>query len=540
MKRLLFFLYLLCTCWGGIWLPLRAENRSLEKILQELDYTIRQQDRYIREKEQQVDSLKLRLQRADSNRERYELCGRLFQAYNKYQMDSALYYVDQKELLLHADPHLGNPEDVYLNRAEIMSIMGMYRESLQALEKIDRAGLDTPSRLSQYYTRYRAVYGYMADYSLTKPEQTEYVWQMEAYRDSLIDLYTRTGDRTYKLVVSDRELVEKHYREALQEVLALYNDPQVEPRLKGMLAYEVGEAYGRLNDEDTHLYYMALSAILDIRMAIREYTALPRLALIMYERGDIGRAYRYLTCSMRDAVSCNARLRTIEATRIYPIIDEAYRLKERRSNRIQTALLVTSLILSAFLVLGIFYTKKQMRKLAEARRALSEMNRQLSAANDELSQLNQTKQQYLAYYLDQCTMYLDKLEDYRLSLQKLALASKINELFKAIKSERFIEDERVRFYKSFDETFLKLYPRFVEQFNDLLADGEKIYPKPGELLCTEIRIFALIRLGISDSNKIARFLRYSLNTIYAYRSKVRNKAKGDKNDFERQVMEIRE
>ena len=179
-----------------------------------------------------------------------------------------------------------------------------------------------------------------------------------------------------------------------------------------------------------------------------------------------------------------------------------------------------------------------MRKLAEARGALSDMNRKLSEANAELSELNTIKQQYITYYLEQCTMYLDKLEEYRRSLAKLAITSKINELFKAIKSERFIEEERIKFYKSFDETFLNLYPHFVEQFNELLAEGEKIYPKPGELLCTEIRIFALIRLGISDSNKIARFLRYSINTIYIYRSKVRNKAKGDKAEFEQEVMKI--
>ena len=136
-------------------------------------------------------------------------------------------------------------------------------------------------------------------------------------------------------------------------------------------------------------------------------------------------------------------------------------------------------------------------------------------------------------------MYLDKLEDYRRSLANLAISSKINELFKAIKSERFIEEERAKFYRSFDETFLNLFPNFVESFNALLVEEERIHPKPGELLSPELRIFALIRLGISDSNKIARFLRYSLNTIYIYRSKVRNKALGDKNLFDQEVMRIK-
>ena len=353
-------------------------------------------------------------------------------------------------------------------------------------------------------------------------------------------IYDQTKCKSYVLLLANKLITEGKHEEALKEIEKQFNDTTINKRLKGMLAYNVAEAYQRLGDDDNYLYYLIQSAIYDLKLSIREYVALPKLALILYEKGDIVRAYNYLTCSMNDAVICNARLRTIETTSIYPIIDRAYRLKEYRNNTIKKALFTGITILILFLGSSIMYVKKQNRKLADARKALSNANIQLSAANEELSQLNQVKQQYLAYYLDQCTMYLDKLEDYRRSLSKLAINSKINELFKAIKSEQFIEEEREKFYKSFDETFLKLYPNFVEQFNNLLNDDEKIYPKKGELLCTEIRIFALIRLGISDSNKIARFLRYSINTIYIYRSKVRNKAKGDKNDFENQIMKIKE
>ena len=158
--------------------------------------------------------------------------------------------------------------------------------------------------------------------------------------------------------------------------------------------------------------------------------------------------------------------------------------------------------------------------------------------NDELEQTGKIKEVYIARYLDRCVIYLDKLELYRRSLAKMAMASRIDDLFKAIKSEQFIRDERKDFYNEFDKSFLELFPHFIPSFNKLLIEEGRIYPKSGELLTTELRIFALIRLGVTDSNKIAHFLGYSLATIYNYRSKIRNKAIGDKERFEHDVMNL--
>ena len=161
-----------------------------------------------------------------------------------------------------------------------------------------------------------------------------------------------------------------------------------------------------------------------------------------------------------------------------------------------------------------------MKQLSAMRRDLSLANRQMLAVNKELEQTGKIKEVYIARYLDRCVNYLDKLEMYRRSLAKLAMASRIEDLFKAIKSEQFIKDERNEFYNEFDKSFLKLFPNFISAFNDLLVEEGRIYPKSDELLTTELRIFALIRLGVVDSNKIAHFLGYSLATIYNYRSRV--------------------
>lgn len=271
---------------------------------------------------------------------------------------------------------------------------------------------------------------------------------------------------------------------------------------------------------------------------MREYASLQKLAHLMYEQGDIDRAYKYLSCSMEDAVACNARLRFIEVTEFFPIIDKAYKLKEEKERVVSRTMLVSVSLLSLFLLVAIFFLYRWMKKLSAMRHDLSLANEQMQVVNKELEQTGKIKEVYIARYLDRCVNYLDKLETYRRSLAKLAMASRIEDLFKAIKSEQFIRDERDEFYNEFDKSFLKLFPNFISAFNELLVEEARVYPKSDELLTTELRIFALIRLGVVDSNRIAHFLGYSLATIYNYRSRMRNKAVGDKDQFEQNVMNL--
>jgi hypothetical protein len=179
-----------------------------------------------------------------------------------------------------------------------------------------------------------------------------------------------------------------------------------------------------------------------------------------------------------------------------------------------------------------------MKKLATIRKALSATNDQLQSLNSTLTETNSIKEEYIAQYINRCSVYIDKLDKYRRKLVKLASAGKQADLYREIKSEDLIETERREFYKEFDRTFLSIFPNFVDSFNNLLGEKDRVYPKQGELN-TELRIFALIRLGIIDSTKIADFLQYSVTTIYNYRSKLRNKALCDKNEFEERVMKIK-
>ena len=439
-------------------------------------------------------------------------------------------------------------DDAAMNMAEVMGTTGMYKEALELLGQINKKTL--PDYLyGYYYHLYRTIYGLMGDYAVTEKVKKEYYRMTDLYRDSLLQV-NASDSLGHVLVMADKCIVHAQYDEAIRMLMEYYNKPSLDDHSKAMLTYTLSEGYRLKGDKQGQKHYLALSAIADLKSAVKEYVSLRKLASLVYDEGDIDRAYNYLKCSLEDATLCNARLRTLEISQVFPIIDQAYQLKTKRQQQEMKVSLICISLLSVFLLVAIFFVYKQMKKVAAARREvvdtntlLQELNEELHDSNSQLKEMNHTlseanyiKEEYIGRYMDQCSTYLDKMDLYRRSLNKIAAAGRVEELYKAIKSSQFLDEELKEFYANFDMTFLQLFPNFVEEFNALLT--EPMQPKPGELLNTELRIFALIRLGITDSTKIAQFLRYSVTTIYNYRTRVRNKALGERDEFETKVMQI--
>lgn len=511
-----------------------AEHTDREAALKRLDDAISRKEVFQVQKEKKIDSLKVQLTHTTVPLDKYRLYNSLFDAYVHYQADSALHYVNERMNIL---PLLNRPElenEIRIDRATVMGVMGMYMEAIEQLEKINSRTLNEETLLS-YYQTYRACYGWLADYTTNKEEKKKYLLKTELYRDSIISVMSPETNRT--IVAAEKCIVNGKADTALVMLNDALRDA-VDERQKVFIYYTMSEAYHMKKETEKEVYYLILTAIADLESSVREYASLQKLAYIMYELGDIDRAYKYLNCSMEDAVACNARLRFIEVTEFFPIIDKGYKLKEEKERAVSRAMLISVSLLSLFLLIAIFFLYRWMRKLSAMRRDLSMANKQMLEVNKELEQTGKIKEVYIARYLDRCVNYLDKLETYRRSLAKLAMASRVEDLFKAIKSEQFIRDERNEFYNEFDKSFLKLFPNFISSFNNLLVKEGRVYPKSDELLTTELRIFALIRLGVVDSNRIAHFLGYSLATIYNYRSRMRNKAAGDKDRFEQDVMDL--
>ena len=543
MKKLLFIIgYFILS------MPLFANN-DIDSLLKVLDSSVDNYQVFSNQKEEQLNKLKELLRYTNNDDQRYKICGQLYDDYKSYKSDSALTYAQKKLQIAEKMNNRWNLTDAKLNLASIMGTSGMYKESMDILETINIQ--DNPDLKAYYFHVYRTVYGFMADYTVSTREKERYNKLVSNFRDSLL-VVNPPNSETHIMVKTDQLIANKKSDEAIKILLTYYPAIKNDKHTRAIIAYCISVTYQKQQNRENEKKWLIISAINDIQSATKDYISLRSLAFLLYKEGDIDRAYKYIKRSLEDALFCNARLRTYEISQMLPIIDQAYQHQSQARQRQLIISLISISLLSVFLLIAVLSVYRQMRKLSVARKDLSQANKLLNDLNKELSETNKLlkhsnetlseanliKEEYIGRYMDQCSAYIDKLDDYRRLLNKTATAGKIDDLIQTIKSKQFIEDELKEFYTNFDSTFLQLFPTFVEEFSALLVDNEEIQLKSGELLNTELRIFALIRLGISDSVKISHFLRYSLSTIYNYRTKLRNKSAVPRDEFESYVMKI--
>jgi hypothetical protein len=522
-------------------------QKSSDSLLSEIDKTIENNSFYTQKKEREITRLKSLLKSSSTAIAKYEDTQKLFNSYNSYQSDSALVYARKNlqvaEIIKDSEKLIQSK----INLVSIMGTLGMYKEGIDVLNTIT----PTSSSKGSFYSVSRAIYGQMADNTSSIQEKNKYLSLLKKYQDSSIAYYPKNST-SFIIAKADWYLDQKEHNKTLDLLLPNFfkikqNDPN-----RAIISYLISQAYKQKKDRLQEKKWLSISALSDLQLSKKEYISLRSLAFLLYEDGDIERAYIYIKRSLEDAVACNARLRTYEISKMLPIISESYQ-QQNETNKFQLVVFLISasffiLVLLALLIL-LF---KQMKKLSSAKKELSSANDKLSELNIELNTFNEKlnlsnntlteasflKEIYIGRYMDQSSDYLGKLDEYQRKLNVLATTGKINDLISTVKSKDYIANELKEFYANFDETFLQLFPDFIQEFNALLLPNEAIQPKEGEQLNTELRIFALIRLGIKDSAKISVFLRYSISTIYNYRSQLKNKSAGPRDEFEERVMQI--
>ncbi len=529
----------LCSLLGSV--PAVAENLSTHdtpELLRILDITISQKKLHRKAFENQVQTILRKTEMANDS-VRAARYADIFRLYAHHQSDSALAYLHRMEQTDRAKKDKDYAASILIGRAETYGVMGHYKPAVELLEGIRTDQLSKNTRL-QYFHACRTVYGWMTDFGEVPDYDKDFTSLTQAYRDSIIALEPVGINRD--IVRADQLIVGGHVREGYalcRETLAK-SDVQQRTYFYILLA-NAAEELGK--DEET-VRYLAMAAISDLRRGVTEYQALPQLARILSDRGDVTRAYSYLLCTMDDANFCKARLRSFEATSIFPIIERAHEAKIHERQRIM--LLVGILVIMVALMLGVFLVllRRQVHRASDARKELANAldsvraaNVALVKANEQLSTSDKVKETYVARYLQRCRGYIDTLDAYRRQLLKMAKAKQFEDLAARLQGKEFLEEEEKTFYADFDEAFTTLFPSFVDNFNALLVPEARTYPKRDEILNTELRVFALIRLGVTDSNRIAHFLNYSLPTIYSYRSRLRNKSLYSKEEFDRRVME---
>lgn len=535
MKRTLFIISMLTS------FQLLTATEKLDSLLKVLDEMVINHQQYSNKKEEKLQNLKDLLKITTSSQQQFIVCGQLFDEYFYYQKDSALVYA-QKRLKI-AQQLQDNSLIVLaeINLASTNGSIGMYKEAFDILNNINISNY--PIHKAYYNYVCSVIYGYMSYYAITEKDRNKYTQITKLYLDSLISV-SPIDSSMLILAKTDKYILDKDFDQALI-FLKDYYPKSNQIHVKAMLAYNVSLSYRNKKDKKQELIWLTISAINDLSSVTKEYISLRSLAFELYESGDIDRARMYMKCSMEDALFCNARLRTFEISHLMPFIDNAYEHETKARQNLLTIFGVVVSALLLFLLLAMWRVYRQMKKLALARKEiglvnekLSELNGKLLENNNSLTEANIIKEEYIVKYMDQCSLYIDKMDDYRRNLQKTATNGKLEELVFKIKSKDFIEDALSEFYQNFDETFLKFFPNFVEELNDMVIPEERFQLKHGNSLNLELRIYAVMRLGINDSLKIAEFLRCSPNTIYNYRTRNRNNALGNRDAFEDKVKQI--
>ena len=528
-RRLFIFCFLAVVVWQSV--ALAAGTSSFTALTASLDEAIEAHRHYVAVREGRIARLKRQLLDADTaNLSFFRWNGEIYKEYKAYICDSAIHYLrvnlDWAERYGQRNAAL----ETRLELAHLMASAGMYEEAAELLRQTDKASLPT-HLMPDYYNACHKLYTELSFYTLDDSFKKHYQALATHYDDSLMQVLLPSSP-LYLERRETREAAAGHPDEALsindtRLAHAKPNTPEY-----ALVTYQRSLLYRRLGNREEEKRYLALSALTDIRLSITDHASLWNLAELLYEEGDMEHAYRYIRFSWDETNRYNARSRSLQTAGILSLIDLTYQaMREKQNDRLRLYLwLISALIVLLVVAVGFIY--RQMQRLSAARNKLEHANEQLQLSNN-------IKEEYVGRFMNLCSVYINRLDTYRRMVNKKISAGQMEELLKMVRSREVLDAGLKELYDNFDTAFLHLFPDFVDEFNDLLQPEERIVLRKGELLNTELRIFALIRLGIDDSSQIAEFLRYSVNTIYNYRAKVKNKARISREDFEMRLMQIR-
>lgn len=530
---------------------------SVDSLLHCIDEAIDHSAQYVSRKEQRIRQLQQQLSQAKNLHAQYQLSYRLYEEYTPFVNDSAIIYLKR---CIGIARKTGKHSEVGKCQALIAircSSTGKFIEALNTLNAIDTTQLDNIAK-GTYYMAYNHVYGEIIYYRNPITPEAQYGAMAAEYRQRMYAALPPTSNSVFQYRELDA-LNAHDNREAMR-----INDQWLSHVEKGSHPYALVTLYRYLaykaeNVSTRMMYWLAESVLTDIRNGVMDQGSMWEMANQLMGLNDVDRAYKYISFSSICANRFGSRQRLAQISPLLSVIAKMYKDENDQYNRRQNYTLCIISILALMLLIGVFYVSRQRHKLAIARDDLAKTNHQLhelnaqlkslneqlsctnsqlSVVNHELTDANRVKEEYVGRFMRLCSIYINKIEDLRKRVHKKLKARQYDELYEMTRPQDFKKEELEEFYTNFDSAFLQLFPHFLDSFNALLRPEERIEQPKKEQLSTPIRIFALIRLGITDSSKIAEFLHYSVNTIYNYRAHIKKGAINDKDSFEEDVRKI--
>lgn len=545
---------LLLITFVALGIYVSAQDDDMKVIYQQIDEAIEQSPRIVGEYEQQIADIRQQYQHSSRPEEKYQLAFRLYEQYKAFMNDSALFYLNEAEQWAGRQGQTDLVGNCRALKAFQCSTVGYYTEAQTLLKNIDKRQLDSIG-LRNYYKAQMHVYGELGYYSNIPSMKEGFFKNQALYRDSLFSMIDHS-DQDYLMY----KIYELNDLKELKEAHKLSSQwvKQVQP---GSHDYAIACYYSWLSceDEGEKRWWLAQSALYDVRNAVMDQASLLSLAEILNADGDLDRSYKYIRFTWDCNNRFNTRMRSWQITPILNVIENNYQKAVEHNTKVLRMSIVVVSVLALFILSVLFFLHRRNRQLDTARNELkhsndelatansqlakqteelSILNTELSTLNSQLSESNRVKEEYIGRFMSLCSQYIDKIDDYRKMVNKKMKNKELDELFRLSKSTELKERELEELYQNFDSVFLHLFPNFVDDFNALLQPELQIHPKEDNRLTTEIRIFALIRLGIEDSSKIAEFLHYSVNTIYNYRARIKNGALDNRESFERRIKQL--
>ena len=553
-------LKLLATLHVLLLLPIfvqAQEHVDLDSRFRQIDEAIAESPLFVAQREAKIASARHAFEQT-SGQQKYEEGFRLYELYRPFVSDSAIYFLRQCITLAEQQGDHAASVRCRSLLAIRCSNIGLYDEALNILDSIRLGnGLDK-TVLGTYYEAYNNVYGELSYYTRLDDMRRNYQEKEQHYKQLMFDNLPPTSE---SCLLRREQTAQAEGR--LDEAMAI-NDEWMKTVEPGSHPYALTALYRYIEyklqgDTTQMMYWLTESVLADIRNAAMDQGSMWELANELMISGDVDRASHYISYTSDCANRYGSRQRNWQITPLLSHIATEYKVQsERTTSQLWLTLAVISIL--ALLLLGaLFFVHRRNTQLHAARNdlkasnaQLSTLNSQLSTQKDELAALNsqlstlnaqltesnRVKEEYIGRFMSLCAQYIDKLDNYRKMVNKKMKNKELDELFQISKSTELKEKELEELYENFDTVFLHLFPNFIDGFNALLLPEMRIHPKEENRLTTDIRIFALIRLGFEDSSKIAEFLHYSVNTIYNYRARIKNGALGNREQFEKQVKTL--
>ena len=513
---------------------------SLDSLYTILNHEMINSLEYDKQKELRIGNLILELEKSNLLDDQYEKRKKLIDEYQYYNLNKAIENIEINLTISKELDDLNLETETLLKFTQLLISSGQYKESIDILNRLNK-NIISKDNIIQYYANYAEGYSRLSYYTIANESKKQYSKLYNTYKDTL-STYFQVDSETYL------SLKEKELRDAGQAEKALQvNNKRLELAKKYSRAYSIirfERSLLRLSvksdliNDYNQKKNLILSAISDIRLSIKDNASLENLANILYQENDLETAYLYINYAYEDAEFYNSLHRKTIVSNTLPLITKAYEYRSSKQKTDLEVLLVISSLLALILFITIIYIYKQLKILSSTSSKLKIANQDLNNIYQKLSSSDRVKERYLGTFLNLYSDYINHLDMYRKMVRNHITSNKYNALLELTKSKQLKDNELKIFYKNFDEAFLKIYPNFIDEFKKLVKEDYRLEITNSKELNTELRIFALIRLGINNSAKISKILRYSVNTIYNYRATVKNNSI-DRNNFEELIKKIK-